>query len=50
MATPDLSAGATRVPRISPPRKRRRPRTVAEWIILVIAIIIALVILAPFAP
>jgi raffinose/stachyose/melibiose transport system permease protein len=49
MATPDLSAGATRVPRISPPRKRRRPRTVAEWIILVIAIIIALVILAPFA-
>jgi raffinose/stachyose/melibiose transport system permease protein len=49
MATPDLTARTTRAPRISPPRRRRRPRTVAEWVILVIAIIIAIVILAPFA-
>jgi raffinose/stachyose/melibiose transport system permease protein len=48
MATPDLTLGATRAPRTDAPKRRRRPRSVAEWVILIIAILIAILILSPF--
>jgi raffinose/stachyose/melibiose transport system permease protein len=44
MATPDLSI-RTRAPRLP---RRRRPQTPAEWIILILAFLIAILILAPF--
>jgi raffinose/stachyose/melibiose transport system permease protein len=45
MATPDLSLTRTPVRTI---RRRRRPQTPAQWIILILAILIAIVIVAPF--
>jgi raffinose/stachyose/melibiose transport system permease protein len=44
MATPDLTL--SRAPR--PIRRRRRPQSLSEWIILVVAILVAIVIVAPF--
>ena len=40
MATPDLSLTRTPVRTI---RRRRRPQTPAQWIILILAILIAIV-------
>ncbi|MCU1549719.1 MAG: carbohydrate transporter permease [Glaciihabitans sp.] len=51
MATPDLTiaGSSTTTARVKHPRsRRRRPRSVSDWIILVIAFLVAIVVVAPF--